>query len=332
MKYNDVVTIAASLFNNDATAARPLFVSGPPGVGKTAMSYDIAAKCGIPAERVVIFRPSLRDPVDLLGVPAVVGGLTTSNPPAELARMQEGAWLLVIDELAQAVPMMQNALAGLMLDRFVGELRLSPEVRVMATGNRVQDRAGSNRIVSQLGNRVMHLEMEASVDDWVEWALGQGLDLMTIAFIRLKNQHLFDFDPNRLTNATPRAWEFVAKIDSMLPTDLYLAAVSGVVPEGIAAEYLAFRKLANKLPSIDVIMLDPANAELPEEPEVRYALIVTLSMRTTIDNFDGVLTYIERLPTEFQVLYMKSVTKTCPAVFGTKQFVAWASKNVAVFK
>lgn len=42
-----------------------IYVSGAPGLGKTAMAYDVSQALGLPKERVLLFRPSLRDPVDL---------------------------------------------------------------------------------------------------------------------------------------------------------------------------------------------------------------------------------------------------------------------------
>lgn len=42
-----------------------LYMSGAPGLGKTSLCYEIAKAKGIPDDRVLLFRPSLRDPVDL---------------------------------------------------------------------------------------------------------------------------------------------------------------------------------------------------------------------------------------------------------------------------
>jgi len=230
------------------------------------------------------------------------------------------------------VTMMQNALAGLMLDRFIGPVTLSDEVYILATGNRQSDKAGAGRVVSQLGNRIMHLEMESGIDSWVEWALEQNIDVMTIAFLRLKSQHLFDFDPTRLTNATPRSWEYASYIPNTLPGNLYLSALSGVIPEGIAAEYVAFRKLASKMPNIDMILLHPDKTEIPAESEVKYAVVGTLALRATDGNFGGLCTYVNRMPTEFQTLFMKLATSRNIKLCETKAFLTWASANAEYFK
>lgn len=45
--------------------SQSIYISGAPGLGKTSMVYDVAGQLGIPKDRVLLFRPSLRDPVDL---------------------------------------------------------------------------------------------------------------------------------------------------------------------------------------------------------------------------------------------------------------------------
>lgn len=332
MDFKDIAATVVDLFQHPATARQSVYLSGPPGVGKTSVAYTIADKLGIPDGNVLVWRPSLHDPVDLLGVPSVNAGRTVTNPPDWLHTLAHGNHLLVVDELPQSVVMMQNALAGLVLDRRLGDLVLSDGVRIIATGNRQQDKAGSNRIVSQLGNRVLHLEMESGIDSWVAWAIEKNIDVMAIAFLKLKAQHLFDFEPSRLTNATPRSWEMAANIPTTMPANRYLAALAGVIPEGIAAEYVAFRKLASKMPSIDLILLRPDKAEIPEETEVKYAVTATLSMRATKDNFDSLAAYVSRLPTEFQVLFMKMATGRDMKLCESQAFVKWASKNAEFFK
>lgn len=333
MQYSDIKNIISTLANMGTS--RPIYVEGPPGVGKTALAYAVADELEEPHE-VTIFRPSLRDPVDLMGVPHVdkATNETHWSPPHELSRLRTGRHLLVIDELPQAPTMMQNALAGLMLDRFVGELVLGDDVIVMATGNRTRDKAGANRIVSQLGNRVMRLEMDVSPDDWQEWALDRGIDPMMIAFLRFKPGLLFDFDPDRFTNATPRAWEFAHDIPADLPSHQYLSALSGVVGEGAATEYVAFRRMADRLPNIDRIVADPAHAEIPEGAEVMYACTAALVARTSVDNFPSLLQYVERMPSDYQVLYIKNVTQN-PALHGVmqhKSFTAWSVRNQNLLK
>ncbi len=330
MRINDTIETIAAVW--DDNPKQSIYLEGPPGVGKTAITYEVAKKLGVPEDRVIIWRPSLHDPVDLSGVPSVNDGTTKWNPPAWLHQLQHGDWVLCIDELPQAVPMMQNALAGLKLDRFIGDVTLSDGVRVMSTGNRTKDKAGANRVVSQLANRVLRLEAEVHIDDWVEWALRNKIDTMGIAFLRWKPSALHDFDPDRFSNATPRSWEMAFNIPTSMPDGHYYEALAGLVTEGWAAEYTGFRRLIGRLPSIDSILMDPTNAEVPEEPEVKYAMVANLITRCSEDNYAGLLAYVERLPKDFQVLFHKGIIEHAPKIMRTREFIQWSTDNVDVFK
>lgn len=88
----------------------PTMVWGPPGVGKSDIFRQIAKDLDMGH---IDFRATLRDPVDMRGLPMVDNktGLTRWLPPAELPdekrHGKEG--LLVLDELPQASDSMQKA-------------------------------------------------------------------------------------------------------------------------------------------------------------------------------------------------------------------------------
>lgn len=161
----DAITLMRACIQSRPSQA--IHLSGPPGVGKTAMVYAAAKEAGLPEDRVMLLRPSLMEPVDLLGVPSVENGVTSFCPPAALTHFKRGSGpgLILIDELPQASPAMQNALGGLLLDGALGGLHLDPAVARISTGNRVQDKAGATRILSQIGNRICHIELGVLLEE-----------------------------------------------------------------------------------------------------------------------------------------------------------------------
>lgn len=331
---SQTIEIATSVLSHNPSQS--IYMSGAPGVGKTTIAYKIAENLGIPRDRVLLFRPSLRDPVDLMGVPSVdhTTKTTSFNPPKELHAFKKGSGkgLILWDELAQSVPMMQNAIAGSLLDRELGGLEIDKDVIQIATGNRVQDKAGSNKIVSQLGNRVLHIEVETSLDDWCKWALANTIDPLLVAFMRLRPALLFDFDPNRLSNATPRSWEMVSRLPSTLGESAYQYAVSGLVGEGAAAEWVGTRKIMANMPNIQAIIDNPLTADIPQEAAIKFAVTGALAQRTSKDNAGRVLSFMLRLPREFMALYMQDVrnhnNSTIPTfVTNTPEFSQWAQDS-----
>ena len=94
-------------------ARQPVIVWGPPGCAKSRIPQQVAAT----SHRTCLdVRALLLDPVDLRGIPwRDADGRTRWAPDAP------GRWLVNLEELPSAVPMVQAALYQLMLDRRCGE-------------------------------------------------------------------------------------------------------------------------------------------------------------------------------------------------------------------
>jgi hypothetical protein len=61
-----------------------------------------------------------------------------------------------------------------------------------------------------------------------------------------------------------------------ISNDCEHAVISGLIGEGAAGEFLAFRRLFAQLPSVDPIIKNPSKCDLPEDPSVKHALIGAL--------------------------------------------------------
>lgn len=330
MKYSDIRTSILSQFRAEQGNRVVPFILGAPGGGKSACARDAVRSLGL--DNVVEFTASLRDPVDVLGVPNNAGAYTQWVPPQEFYQLRKGVGrcALILEELSDAPVPMQNALCRVVLDRYAGQLELSDQLFIIATGNRTTDRSGANRITSKLANRTRLFEFTENVDSWVEWGLDNGIDPVLLSFLRFRPNLLSDFDPNRFANPTPRSWERVSLIPADLPEQLFFDNVAGEVGEGAAAEYTGFRRIYMSLPPVESVLLDPAGADVPTEPAAKYALMGALAHKATKDNFDRVSAYLERVEPEFNVMAVRDAIKLNPSIKSTRSFVEWASKHAAV--
>ena len=313
------------------------FITGKPGGGKSALSRDVVQTLGIDPRKVVEFNPSLRDPVDVLGTPNNNGECTRWVPPEEFYKIRkgQGRCALIIEEMTDAPVPMQNALCRVILDRHAGQLELSDELFIIASGNSTEHKSGATRLTTKLGNRMRIHEFQENLDDWVNWAMTrkpEPIDPVLIQFIRFKSGLLSDFKPDAPygINPTPRAWERVSMIPTDLRSDLYLAEVSGDVGSGPAAEYTAFRKIYEGLISFDEIIANPTKVKVPTELNVKFAIVGSLSHHTTVQNLDKVAQFVSRLESDFEVMYWVDTIKRVPEIKGTKPFTSWAAnaKNV----
>jgi hypothetical protein len=310
------------------------YVTGKPGGGKSALGRQIAREMGVKEEHYTEFNASLRDPVDVLGVPDTHGEYTAWKPPIEFFRLRatnvrgdDAPRFLNLEEFSDATVPMQNALCRVIEDRYAGELRLHHNLYIYANGNRTEDKSGAQRMTTKLMMRVQELEFETNLDDWCEWALDAGIQVPIIQFLRFKPNQLHDFVADRRQNPCPRQWEKVSLIDVSLPSELYMGNVAGLVGEGAAAEYTGFLRIFRGLPDIDGILMHPDKGEVPKDPAVLYALTGALAHRASEDNFDRLARYSNRLPVDFQVMLVSDAAKLAPKVKQTKAFVDWAVKN-----
>lgn len=330
MRYQNIKKSVIEQFRAERGNMVVPFILGAPGGGKSACARDIVQSLGI--ENVVEFTASLRDPVDVMGVPDNTGEFTRWVPPEEFYKLRQGVGraALILEELSDAPVPMQNALCGVIYDRRANNLMLTNQLFILATGNRTEDKSGANRITSKLANRTRRFDFQETIDDWTEWALDNGIDPVLIQFLRFRPGLLSDFDPNRFANPTPRAWERVNLIPSSLESGLFFDNVAGEVGEGAAAEFTGFKRIYEGLPDIDGILLNPANAEIPEDPATMYALTGALARKATKDNFDRVSTYLGRMSPEFNVMATKDAIKMTPAIQHSRAFMEWAVKHSEV--
>ena len=164
--------------------------------------------------RIEDVRVALLDPVDLRGVPSVEDGRTVFNPPVFLPTDKQPKTLLFLDELPQGSPSVQNALFQLIKDRKLGEYTLPEDTVIVSAGNRVQDKAGANRVNTALGDRFVHLNLDVCYQEWIDWCIKtKKIKQEVLSFISWQGEdYLYNFDKNASVNATPRAWEYTSNV------------------------------------------------------------------------------------------------------------------------
>lgn len=303
---------------------QPVFLWGPPGIGKSQVVKKTARDLGL---ELIDIRAILLDPVDLRGLPRIdKDGLSQWCAPSFLPR--KGAGVLFLDELNAAPPLVQAACYQLVLDRRLGEYVLPDGWSVVAAGNREQDRSVVHRMPSALANRFVHIDFSVDVDEWTKWAVKTSIAPEVISFIRFRPGLLHSFDPekNDKAFASPRSWEFVSKlVQSVEDPGLLQDLVAGAVGKGAAAEFSGFIKVWDQLPTAKMILDDPMGIEIPKDPSVLFALCEMMGHATEKGNEQTVLAYASRLPAEFSVLLVREAVRKSQSVVKTKAFAEWAA-------
>ena len=319
----------------DLKAGLTPMVSSSPGMGKSDIIRTIATKFKL---KVIDFRVSQCEPVDMQGYPGVLDGRMTFHIPEyfpiEGDTVPDGydGWLLFLDEFNSGNKQTEAAAYKLILDREVYKYKLHPRCLIAAAGNLTTDRAIVNTQSTATTSRLTHYRMRIDHKVWVDWANGHNIDHRIISLIKFKPEllHRFDTSTNELTFPCPRTWEFAskvitnkAKIDHITKTRL-----AGTVGEGAAVELATYAEIYQNLPTIEQILTNPKSGwKVPKEPSELYAVTTMLSHNSTPKSIEKLIVAINRLPTDFQVITFKDIYKRTPALKGHPVIKEWIATH-----
>lgn len=308
-------------------ARRATHIEGSPGLGKTQIVKSVADKLNIGF--IHVHAPTLQ-PEDLgLPVPTADRKRLDFICPARLPLVGNDVpefGVLLIDELPQADNAIQKTVANIVQERELHGQKLKPGWAVITTGNRTSDRAGANRILSHLRNRMTTIEFEPHLEDWVEWAMAHAVRMEVIAFLRFRSNLLSAFDPTHDINPTPRAWvEGVSQLLGLVPPEAEYECIKGAVGEGAAAEFVGFLQICRSLPDMDEVLAKPKTHAVPTDPAVLYAISGSLACKADHANVQAVMDFAVRMPPEFCLIVVRDMQKRWPGCTVTPAVRDWCA-------
>ena len=253
----------------------PTIFWGGSGIGKTqrisqaADAYNWTSKVVLGAQH---------PPEDFSGVamPSKSGGIDIHCVLGAFNRLNKiGEGVLVLDELSNCTPATQGAMLTFLTDRNIGDVDLSPKVRLLAAANYPDIAAGGYGLEPPMANRLLHLDVgSASVDDWTEWYITSAYKQATTPlsderlikenwhtnlasvkglicqFLRANRSHLYaqpaGNDPAGGREwPSGRTWEMAGRVMTAcrcldVSADIERILVGGCVGQGIAVEFSTF--------------------------------------------------------------------------------------------
>ena len=262
---------------------RPLFLWGPPGIGKSELVADVAEELG---GYMIDLRLGQMEPTDIRGIPFYNkdnGKMDWAEPidlPTEEFAAGYPIVVLFLDEMNSSAPSVQAAAYQLILNRRIGKYRLPKNVVIVAAGNRESDKGVTYRMPTPLANRFIHQEMKVDFASYQEWAVKHNIHKDVVGYLSFAKQDLYDFDPKSSSRAfaTPRSWTFVSELlsDEDGDDDTLMNLIAGTVGEGLAVKFMAHRKVAGRMPKPEDILSGKVKELEVKEVSAMYSLVISM--------------------------------------------------------
>lgn len=340
-----------------ATGEVPLVI-GESGIGKTALAKELAKKNNW---SLVVINGNLLKEGEIGGLPTVEsyvvldGGKKKTTVYAVHHKLREideetaqgKTVLLFIDEINRCEHAVQQELMNLILNREINGYNLPEGVKILAAMN-PSSKYGTDfdyQVVDMDAaqeNRFVWLTMEPDYNQWVDWAIGAGIEPKVIEFISTFPEYLHKINEDDL-RATPRSYERISKIYSIykenkdtFPHSVFLNVVKGNVGRVIAQEFISFVESEHKpLISYEDVFesrFDESLSErIKEESHTRLYLSARNILQTLekeIENIheDGnialtgntvtrLVTFLKLYPTDLMIAIMKDIRNYYPNIY-----------------
>ncbi len=314
-----------------------LFVSGP-GMGKSSIVEQAAEEFATEIGEPVMCKPfhlTTVEPPDVrgFGLPDKDADgnriMSFTAPPWAVKKNEPARGILFLDELGQASHDVQKPAAELLLHRRVGSYQLPPGWIVVAASNRESDRSGVQRELAFITNRRVIYNIEPNLDAWANWAEKTGVHPLAIAFAKVKPGLVFaDKVPEKPGPfCTPRSLVMLSQFIGDMDMGMFTETAAGLIGEGTAAEFVAFLRVAEDLPSFEEIVKNPSTAEVPKRPDASYAAMQMVAHRVDDKTAKAAFTYLKRMGKEFQVAGLRGAFNRTPGLVRTPEFASWLRDN-----
>lgn len=297
-KVSDSYTVTASQARKAIEVAfeakRPIFLWGPPGIGKSDVVAQITNDLG---GLMIDLRMAQMEPTDIRGIPFFNKNVEKMDwaPPIDLPDQETAdkypIIVLFLDEMNSAAPAVQAAGYQLILNRRVGKYILPDNVVIVAAGNRESDKGVTYRMPMPLANRFLHVEMRPDFETWQTWAVKNNIHEDVVGYLSFAKIDMYDFDAKSSSRAfaTPRSWCFVSdllKKEQNMDESTLFTLVAGSVGDGLASKFRTHRKFSSQLPQAIDILTGKVTDLKVKEISAMYSLTVSMcyEMKDMCDN------------------------------------------------
>ena len=326
-------------------------LQGEPGIGKSSLLEMISSRLGYEYAYIDVPNMDLGD----IAMPVIDHeSKTTRYYPNARFKLHEGKPLVImLDEFTKGADPVKNMLHP-MLEKNnprLGDIPIpkdgDKQTIVFLTGNLTTDGVGDN-LKAHSRNRLVPVTIsKPNADQWIEWAIGKGIEAEVIAWVSRfpqvlasytdggQNDNPYIYNPKRNQNAfvSPRSLETASNIvrtRKQNDPDAVIAALTGAIGESGARDMQAYIEFADQLPTWESTVTKPDTAPVPTSPGACAIVVFGAISRVDKQTITPFMQYLERFEPEWQAVFAINIAKAPTKqsiAFSCKAFAAWVAKN-----
>jgi energy-coupling factor transporter ATP-binding protein EcfA2 len=249
--------------------------------------------------------------------------------------------LIFIDEEDKMQPEERKLTRDMKLAKRAGVHFLPDNWVVWSAGNPVGSRNGGTKTFDFIINSQVMIEVRDNTESWVKWAEKAGLLAEVITFAENNPQILF-MDPPTIQGpyCTPRSLH-QADIHlrscmttyglSKIPLDVVTQGeIAGLIGKGEAEALFQHFRMALELPSYAECVAFPVTVKIPMEPDKLRLFTYKVADYAHPKDAPSIGILMERLPQEFQFMFVKMVRQRNARMLIEPEFRQWCKKNAGL--
>jgi len=266
-------------------AQRPVFLMGPPGIGKTAIMKQIAHELGV---GLVSYSMTHHTRQSALGLPVIVhkdyGGedyavseYTMSEIIASVYDMIEKGGvkngILFLDEINCVSETLTPTMLQFLQYKTFGKHAVPPGWIVVTAGNPLEYNRSAREFDIVTWDRLKRIDIEPDYGAWREYALKKGVHAAILSYLEARRENFYRVEVSVEGKhfVTVRSWTDLSDMIKLyelneLPVDKLLIA-QYVQDKDIAEDFAVYYELFNKYKSdykIELILAGKAPADIAE--------------------------------------------------------------------
>jgi len=326
-------------------------LEGEPGIGKSWLLEVIADQLGYEHAYIDVPNMDLGD----IAMPVIDHEMKVTRyyPNARFGIHTNKPMVIMLDEFSKGADPVKNMLHP-MLEKAnprLGDISIPKDgdrqTIVFLTGNLSTDGVGDS-LKAHSANRVVPLTVaKPTAPEWIEWALGKGLEPEVIAWVDRfphamasytdagQGDNPYIFNPRKPARAfvSPRSLataSCIVRTRKLNDADAVISALTGAVGESAARDLQAYIEFSDQLPAWEATIADPLGTRIPTNAGACSIVMFGAIARVTKETFSPFMKYMERFEPEWQAVFAINVAKTPSKqamAFSNADFTKWLAKN-----